>query len=115
MIPTTLSERTFEQMLLFLKDTHKDPQRVYTFFSMVDRRKRLHMEIMESMRENYPNVLKSSIPYRSIVERMGVERQPVPAFAPSSDSAAAYRQLWHEVQGILMKIHPAKPIAGKKE
>lgn len=107
MIPTTLSERTFVQMLSFLKDTHKDWQRVYTFFSMVDRRKRLHLETMQAVREKYPNVLNSSIPYRSIVERMGIERQPVPAFAPKSVSADAYRQLWSEVQQILLTVQPA--------
>ncbi len=106
-IPTTLSLRTFEQTLSFLKDNHKDPQRVYTFFSMVDRRKRLHLEMMDAARQNYPNVLDSSIPYRSTVERMGVERQPVPVFAPNSAATLAYRQLWFEVQQVLFKTHPA--------
>jgi chromosome partitioning protein len=106
MIPTTLSIRTFRQMLSFLKDTDKDPQRVYTFFSMVDRRKRLHLDTMVSLRRVYPNVLRTSIPYRSTIEQMGIERQPVPAFAPRSTSALAYYQLWSEIREILERIKP---------
>ena len=107
MIPTTLSLRTFRQMLTFLRDTDKDTHRVYTFFSMVDRRKRLHLDTMAAVRGAYPNVLRSSIPYRSSVEKMGIMRQPVPAFAPRSSAAMAYYQLWYEIRDILFKIHPA--------
>lgn len=107
MIPTTLSWRTFDQMLSFLKDCDKDLHRVYTFFSMVDRRKRLHIDTIEAVRRAYPNVLQSSIPYRSTVERMGIERQPVPVYAPRSPAALAYRELWSEVQNILFTNFPA--------
>jgi chromosome partitioning protein len=113
MIPTTLSLRTFKQMLTFLEDTHKDTQRVYTFFSMVDRRKRLHLDTMELVRSAYPNVLRSDIPYLSFVERMGIERQPVPAFAPNSKAAQAYIRLWSEIHPILFNHNPAYWIAGK--
>jgi cellulose biosynthesis protein BcsQ len=106
MIPTTLSLRTFRQMLAFLKDTDKDTQRVYTFFSMVDRRKRLHLDTMVEVRKAYPNVFASSIPYRSSVERMGIERKPVPAFAPRSTAAMAYYQLWFEIRELLFINQP---------
>jgi len=100
-IPTTLSVRTHRQLLSFFKETGRDPDVVHAFFSMVDRRKKLHHELMSEARQEFGNVFETIIPYLSIVERMGVERQPVPAFAPSSDAAAAYNSLWDEVRRIL--------------
>jgi chromosome partitioning protein len=37
------------------------------------------------------------IPYASAVERMGVERQPLTAFAPRTAVAGAYRALWDAI------------------
>ena len=101
LVPTTLSQRTYDQMINFLKESGKSTRRVYTFFSMVDRRKRLHLETIDAVHSSYPNVLQSSIPFRSTIERMGIERQPVPAYAPGSDAAQAYDQLWTEVQNLI--------------
>ena len=105
MIPTTLSQRTYEQMITFLEDSGKSIRQVYTFFSMVDRRKRLHLDTIIALRKSYPNVLQSTIPYRSTIERMGIERQPVFVFAPNSDAAQAYTQLWTEVRNLI-NAHP---------
>lgn len=100
-IPTTLSVRTHHQLLSFFKETGRDPDVVHAFFSMVDRRKKLHNQLMSEARQEFDNVYETIIPYLSIVERMGVERQPVPAFAPSSDAAVAYGSLWDEVRRVL--------------
>ena len=100
-IPTTLSVRTHRQLLSFFKETGRDPDAVYTFFSIVDRRKKLHKELLSKARKEFDGVFRTIIPYMSIIERMGVERQPVPAFAPSSAGAGAYRSLWHEVRRVL--------------
>lgn len=115
MIPTTLSQRTYKQMITFLKDSGQSTQQVYTFFSMVDRRKRLHLETMKMVSNSYPNVLQSAIPYRSAIELMGIKRQPVPAFAPNSDAAQAYRQLWTEVQHLINAQKLARLSAGSKK
>jgi hypothetical protein len=37
------------------------------------------------------------IPALSIIEQMAVRRAPVPAFAPNSQAAQCYEQLWAEV------------------
>ena len=47
-------------------------------------------------------VLDSSIPYLSLVEQMGIHRQPLTAFAPGSPAAAAYRMLWTEINTKLL-------------
>jgi chromosome partitioning protein len=98
MIPTTLSDRTLSQLLEFLEHRDHTPGlRVLPFFSMVDRRRRLHLELMERLPGEYPGFLKGSIPDCAEVERMGIHRMPLPAYAPGSQAAAAYRALWTEV------------------
>jgi chromosome partitioning protein len=93
-IPATLSSRTFDQ----LEDIVGDGPRVLAFFSMVDRRKKLHHQVMEQLRAERPNVLEAAIPASAQVERMGLERAAVAAFAPRTEPAAAYEALWAEVK-----------------
>ncbi len=64
---------------------------------MVDGRKTMHRETQQALRGTYGRVLKTIIPYLSLVERMGDERQPLPAFAPHSTAAQAYTLLWDEL------------------
>lgn len=102
MIPTTLSARTLEQLLDFLEsEARTSDLSVSPFFSMVDRRKRLHQDLLQRLPERFPGFLNASIPYSAEVERMGVHRMPLVAYAPSSPAAAAYRELWAEALGML--------------
>jgi len=97
MLPSTLSINTWEQIDKFCKDRKIRKLKRMPFFSMVDRRKNLHKEIMARFPENHPEMLSTNIPYSSIVERMGTERAPVAAFAPRSAPAQAYAALWREI------------------
>jgi cellulose biosynthesis protein BcsQ len=100
MIPTTLSARTLAQLQDFLEG-HDGLGKIslMPFFSMVDRRKNLHLHLMETLPESFPSFLKTSIPYASEVERMGLNRMPLPAYAPASNPIArAYDALWEEVK-----------------
>jgi cellulose biosynthesis protein BcsQ len=102
LIPTTLSMRTFEQLRRFLADEGLDGRvTVLGFFSMAEPRKRLHRELMDECRAAHPDLLETVIPSASDVERMGVHRLPVGAFAGSSRAAAAYASLWSEVSDRL--------------
>ncbi len=102
LIPTTLSMRTFAQLDSFLEDNPgREKQVVLAFFSMVDKRKKLHREHVETVGPSRADVLDVAIPSASDIERMGVHRAPLPAFAPRSRSAAAYRALWAEVKARL--------------
>ena len=67
------------------------------FFSMVDRRKSLHHEIIANTREQFPAMLATEIPYSSEIERMTLRRAPIPAFAPRSPAALIYSALWTEL------------------
>lgn len=101
-IPTTLSERTFEQLIGFFRD-HKIPRsRLVSFFSMVQGRKSLHGETMTRMRKTYAKrFLEAAIPFSTDVERMGIHRLPVASFATRSAAGQAYRGLLSEVQAKL--------------
>jgi cellulose biosynthesis protein BcsQ len=98
-IPATLSSRTFEQIARLLSD---DGPRVMAFFSMVDKRKHLHREVMEQLAEEQPAVLlETAIPVAADVERMGARRAPLLDFAPRSAAAHAYAALWEEIRSRL--------------
>ncbi|MCP4407194.1 MAG: AAA family ATPase [Gammaproteobacteria bacterium] len=102
-IPTTLSLRTLTQLNRFLE--HKDLRNItlLPFFSMVDRRKNLHREVVEKLPKERPEILSSPIPNASDVERMGLRREAVAVFAHSSLAAQAYEALWEEIKGRMFK------------
>ena len=98
LIPTTLSVRTLDQLTEFVAGFNGRRPQVRAFFSMVDRRKKLHQEITRDLTTERAGVAATPIPALSMIERMSVERAPVTAFAPRSVAARAYRALWAEVQ-----------------
>jgi cellulose biosynthesis protein BcsQ len=100
-IPTTLSLRTLDQLSEFIRENELHDLALQPFFSMVDRRKKMHRDIMVSLIEKYPNILTTAIPYASDIERMGLERMPLGGFTKKSPSLTAYQQLWQEVLGRL--------------
>ena len=100
-IPTTLSIRTLEMVQSFLKKQKIRGLKVRTFFSMVDRRKKMHRSMIEAHAPKSAGRLRAYIPNSTYVERMGIERRPVAEFAPRSTPAAAFRELWREIQPLL--------------
>ena len=100
MIPTTLSMRTLEQLMVHLGKQGLGDLPIWPFFSMVDRRKKMHRELMATV-EPDDVYLDTIIPNASDVERMGVERAPVAVFAGGSVAAKSYLNLWGEIQGRL--------------
>jgi cellulose biosynthesis protein BcsQ len=95
-IPATLSSRTLDQLHEVLG---KGP-RVLGFFSMADRRKRLHRDLMDELSKEH-DVLETVIPTSADVERMGAKRAALVDFAPRSAAARAYADLWREVRARL--------------
>ena len=96
LIPTPLSVRTLEQLHTFLGGERKGPT-LLPFFSMVDARKNLHRQVMESLPQSYPEVLATRIPYLVQAEWMATERAPINNIAPRSRLATAFEDLWSEV------------------
>jgi chromosome partitioning protein len=97
LIPTTLSVRTLDQLQDFVGEFKGRKPDILAFFSMVDRRKKLHREITERLSAERAEVARTTIPALSVIETMSVERAPVTVFAPASSAAKAYRSLWAEL------------------
>jgi len=97
LIPTTLSVRTLDQLSEFISGFNGHRPKVLAFCSMIDRRKRLHLEIAERLPTERPDVARTVIPALSLIERMSVERASVTAFAPRSTAARQYAALWAEL------------------
>ena len=96
-IPTTLSIKSYETVVEYFKENDLDKSKIKCFFSMVDHRKTLHHETINTF---YNNKLffKNYIPYLSDIEKMGIHRQPLFEFANSSYAAQCYRDLWAEIK-----------------
>jgi cellulose biosynthesis protein BcsQ len=94
-LPTPLGVRTLQQLDAFVARCSSAPE-VVPFFSLVDRRRRLHREVVHALQVERPATLSAQIVDAAIVERMGARREPVVAFAPESGVAHGYRALWSE-------------------
>jgi cellulose biosynthesis protein BcsQ len=101
LIPATLSLRTFEQLLGFVDAFKGHRPSVRAFFSMVDRRKRMHADIMRELPKLNGSVFAASIPSSADVERMGLTRQPLGVTQPRGRAAEAYRHLWQECRAFV--------------
>ncbi|MGH9594671.1 MAG: ParA family protein, partial [Bryobacteraceae bacterium] len=97
LVPTPLSVRMLRQLRDFIDHEGYGDLRLLPFFSMVDRRRSLHNEVIASTRAEFPTMLSTEVPYWSDIERMTLRRAPIPAFAPASAAAAIYRALWQEI------------------
>jgi len=97
LVPTWLSLNSWHQMQAFIADKKVDRRKFYPFWTMVDRRKRLHRQLLEQPPKELEQLMPGYIPYASDVERMGELRQPVHWFAPRSPAALAYRLLWRSL------------------
>jgi chromosome partitioning protein len=98
LIPTTLSVRTLDQLTGFVAGFNGHRPDVLAFFSMLDRRKRLHTQIVADLPAQRPDIATASIPALSLIEQMSVRRAPVVAFAPRTAAARQYRELWREAR-----------------
>src|ERR1700704_1086243 len=81
---------------------------------MVDRRKSLHHEVIETTRAQFPELLATEVPYSSEIERMSLRRAPIAAYAPRSAAGQIYGALWQEIEarmrGPNRLPHPVKPL-----
>lgn len=93
-IPTPLAVRAYTQLREFCERGKLAHKKLLPFFSMVDRRRQLHCEVVTQFAQEHPEVLQSFVPYTSQVEKMGEQRAPVQTFAPSSPGARAFVALW---------------------
>ncbi len=98
LVPTPLSVRMLLQLQEFVAREGWRDLALLPFFSMVDRRRALHRELIVKARAEFPAMLATEVPYWSEIERMSVYRAPLPAYSPTSDAARIYRGLWSEIR-----------------
>lgn len=103
-IPTTLSLRTYQQIIEFFKQQGIDQSKVLPFFVMVDSRKKMHRLIVQHPPTFMSSLLKSYIPYASEVERMGTYRAPLTVFAARSKAAHCYTEMWDELRALIYSM-----------
>ena len=96
-IPTVLSQRTLEQLTCFFRDEDLSSEHIRPFFSMAQKRNRMHREIMTELPATYPGFLKTVIPFSADVEKMGLHRMPLLAYSSSCEAARAYSSLCAEI------------------
>ena len=101
-IPTILSLRTLGQLIRYLKKKRKIETTLLPYFSMVEQRKKLHLQIMNftfsGQIKGLPEFLKTTVPFKADIEKMGVYRGPLPHYLPESPAVEIYRQLWAETK-----------------
>ncbi len=95
-IPTPLSERTWQQLQDFFADRGLPTERLRPFFSMAQTRSRIHKQTMKRMRDR-SRFLDVVVPQSADIERMAERREPVLAFAPRRVAAKACHRLCAEV------------------
>jgi cellulose biosynthesis protein BcsQ len=98
LVPTPLSLRTFEEIVVFYGRKGLDLSRVLPFFSLVERRKKIHQETMRVFAARESRVCRSVIPSLSDIERMALTRRPPAYYRPRSEAGRSYAALWAEVK-----------------
>jgi len=111
MIPSTLSVNTYGTITRFFRKRDLDTSKLWQFFSLVDKRKKLHTETIDDIRQKQSNVLFTSVPYSSTIEKMGVNREPVPMRSKKTKAALSFINLWEELKA---KIPIEVPVSGEK-
>ncbi|MBL0924901.1 MAG: AAA family ATPase [Sphingomonadaceae bacterium] len=96
-IPSPLSQRALADVIAHLKEHHKGHAPLLPVFSMVDRRRNLHVAAT-SANPDWPR-----IPMASAVEQMAVHRSPVGVFAHRSPAGDAFHMLSGAIERKLAK------------
>jgi chromosome partitioning protein len=112
LLPTPLSVRMLAQLREFIAANEWTDLKLLPFFSMVDRRKSLHIQVIESTREQYPELLATEVPYSSEIERMSLRRAPIAAYSPCSMAGQIYPALWTEIEARMQgRVGPPATVA----
>jgi chromosome partitioning protein len=111
LVPTPLSVRMLQQLRDFVVENDWADLALLPFFSMVDRRKALHHDVIASTRQQFPELLTTEVPYSSEIERMSERRAPLSSYSPRSAAGQVYSTLWMEIEARIAvmggPLHPA--------
>ncbi len=95
--PSPLSSRAFDTVVRELRTNHKQHPPILPVLSMFDSRRKIHKEVRDAS-PDWP-----IIPMASVVEQMGVRREPLGCYAPNSPAGQAFAKLWVAIERKLAK------------
>jgi len=96
-IPSALSLRTLQQLADFLAGMPDDAPQLLAFFSMFDRRRRVHQFTINHPPRKLAEFFDAAIPNTAQVERMSTRGSPLRDFSLRCPAALAYAALWREL------------------
>lgn len=97
-IPNPLSLRTLDALADLVAECEGPPPPMFPFFTLVDRRRKVHRSIVEHLQLNRSETLSAPVPYSADVEKMSVVRSPIARFAPTHAATRAYEAIWSELE-----------------
>lgn len=102
--PSPLSARALDHVVADLHRHCRQPPPILPVYSMIDRRRSLHLEALAT------NPAWPAIPLVSSLEQCAVQQRPIGAFAPRSPVAFAFARLWAGIERKLAeRSAPAIP------
>ncbi|NNN19830.1 MAG: ParA family protein [Acidimicrobiaceae bacterium] len=102
-IPNPLSINTFEKLITFVREVGNKSPVIYAAFNMVDRRKYLHKQLLETYLNKDPRFLRNYIPASSSIEHMTSNRAPLETYIPRSLSTTAFTDLTEEILNLMSR------------
>ena len=99
-IPTTLSIVSLYKLQKFFIENNCKKSKLSPFFSMVEKRKTIHRDIIHNAKKENISPFETHIPYSADIEKMGVYRQPAVHFCAKSTASKAYNDLWNEIKEL---------------
>lgn len=95
-IPNPFNYSAMCDTINYIQDFGAEKKIKGIIFNMVDMRKTNHKNIIEKIRQNYPNYFTDLyIPMSSKIEEMQIKEKPIELFAKSSKPAIVIRELFH--------------------
>ncbi|RJS92582.1 ParA family protein [Salinisphaera sp. Q1T1-3] len=96
-VPTPLSLRALDEVRDHVAEKKVGKTRLKPFFSMADRRRRLHRDLLAEPPATMADSAQTFVDYASVIEQMGAHRAPVATYAPRSRATSQYRALYREL------------------
>lgn len=101
LIPTPQILHVYRNTMKYIKKHDFKRLRIATFLSLVDRRRKLHNDLLSQLPHEIKTLLNTDIPYSSAVEKMSVERAPLTSFGLNTPAGRRYLELWLELENLL--------------
>ena len=98
LLPSPLALRSFQQLKDYVKGKKQWKHlAIHPFFTMVDKRRKIHNEVIADAKNLVGISDPVCIPYTSELEKMGTHQKPIHQYAARTPGALAYQTLWEQL------------------